>query len=98
MINKIENHIERLREKPEHVRKRIAFLTSLGVSALIFVFWIASYGLKSTSVAQVPASKTPMESLTASVGDVFTYVKEIFTGSNKAEYAAPEIEVIPGKR
>ncbi len=99
MIHRIEHHIHRLREKPEHVRKRIAFFTSGAISLIIFLGWIASYGITSTAAPEEAiAAKAPIQSLTASVGDVFQYIKDIFKGSNKAEYSATQIELIPGKR
>lgn len=98
MINKIENHINRLKEKPEYVRKRIAFLTSFSVSLVILLGWLASYGISSQVSAKGIIAKAPLQSLSASVGDVFSYVKDIFSGSNTSEYSSPEIEIVPGKR
>jgi hypothetical protein len=34
--------IQRMKAKPEHVRKRIAFGTSVGVTALIGVLWVTT--------------------------------------------------------
>jgi len=99
MIQHIEKHIENLREKPEHVRKRFAFITSLSITLIIFFGWIASYGIQSNSVvSQNIETKTPLSSLTAGVGDVWDYIKGMFVNSNKAEYSAGEIEVTAGKR
>ncbi|HEY4503632.1 MAG TPA: hypothetical protein VJJ28_00785 [Candidatus Paceibacterota bacterium] len=113
MLQKIESHIERLREKPDHIKKRIAFLASFSITAIIFIFWLASFGVKSSSVIvedTLAKSESPISSLSSSllagVGDavkgvrgVFIYAKELFLGANKAEYSASDmIEVIPGKR
>ena len=95
-------HIENMRSKPEHIKKRYAFLISFSISTLIFVGWIASYGLtpivldkKDTdSVTKVEA---PASALTASVSGLFDDLKSMFSGSNKIEYSAP-IEVKGGKR
>ncbi len=34
--------LEQLRAKPHHIKKRIAFWTSAGITAVIFVFWVTS--------------------------------------------------------
>lgn len=102
MIHRIEHHIGKLREKPEHIRKRIAFVTSGAISLIIFLGWIASYGITTTAAPdEAVAVKAPIQSLTASLGDVYQYVKDIFNGSNKTEYSSGDtapIELIPGKR
>ncbi|MDP3962590.1 MAG: hypothetical protein Q8Q03_01870 [bacterium] len=101
MIHHVENHIEKMREKPEHVRKQYAFLTSLGVTMIIFMFWVASFSgsfaLDSAVVATEKAEvKSPISSLTANVGDAFGYVKDMIFGANQAKYES-EIEVVPGR-
>ena len=98
MIEYIEKHIGRLRQKPEHVRKHIAFFTSFGITAIIFIFWIVSFGINSQVVADNNVEvKPPLSSLTASIGDVFVYIKEMIVGANKATYSSDNIEVSPGK-
>ena len=102
MIHSVEKHIERMREKPEHVRKRYAFLVSGCVTVRIFFFWIASYGIQSKPVAKTQDGKTisiatPISSLTAGVGDAFNYVKELIFGANKVQYSSDNVEVVPGK-
>ncbi len=88
-----------MREKPEHIRKQYAFLVSLGITGVIFLFWLASFRIQSTQVADVSPVKvqSPISSLTASAGDAFTYVKELIFGANKAQYSSDNIEVVPGK-
>jgi len=41
-------HIERLREKPEHVRHRIALLTSAGATALVAILWVTAMAASGT--------------------------------------------------
>ena len=60
MLKNIENYIADLRGKPEIVRKRIAFFSSLGFTALIFVFWMASYGIKTKVIASDIEIKSPI--------------------------------------
>lgn len=88
-------HIEKLRQKPEHVRRRIAFFTSLCFTSLIFAIWIGAFKIQNTPTAV--DIKSPASSITASVVDSINYIKDSFLGSNKASYQAT-IEAIPGKR
>jgi hypothetical protein len=93
-------YISHLRTKPEHVRRRIAFWSSLGTTALIFTFWLASYTtIGSSASAKLAAAQarveTPAQTLTASVGAIFGDIKEMFFSPKKVEYKS--IEVLPGK-
>ena len=95
----IQSTLENLRSKPEHVRSRIAFWTSFGVTAIIFVFWLSSFTAVRSSASDKVASVvekagTPSSSLVANVGDLFVDIKEIFLSPRKIEYA--EVEVLPG--
>ncbi len=92
-------HIDRLRGKPEHIKRRIAFVTSLLFTVFIFAIWIGSFKIKSmpTALNKDINIKSPVSSITASIGDSLVYIKEMFIGSNKATYEAT-VEAIPGKR
>lgn len=70
--DRIIEHIDRLREKPEHVRHRIAVLTAAGITGLVAVTWmgaLASSGtlaLKSTETQpDTEVSKSISESTSA---------------------------------
>jgi heme/copper-type cytochrome/quinol oxidase subunit 3 len=95
------SYIEHLKTKPEHVRRRFAFWSSLGTTGLIFVFWLATYNtIGSTSNAalaqqQVNRVETPNQTLTASVGHFFTDIRDMIFTPKKIEYKP--IEVVPGK-
>lgn len=88
-------HIEKLRAKPDHVKRRIAFFTSLCFTSLVFAIWIGSFKVQNSPTAV--DIKSPASSITASVIDSVKYIKDSFFGSNKASYQAT-IEAIPGKR
>lgn len=96
-------HIENMRSKPEHVRRRYAFVVSFSITAVIFFGWIASYGFSSAPVLAdtnsngEPVVETPATSLTASVVGAYDDIKSIFFGSNKVDYSST-IEVSAGKR
>lgn len=96
-----QTHLENLRAKPEHIRKRYAFLISFGITAIIFVFWLSSFDFaptsKDQSLAQVIEKvDTPGQSLVASVGSFFVDIKDIFLGPKKVEYSS--VEVKPGRK
>lgn len=83
----MRRHIEHLRSKPEHVKRRIAFLASLGVTVLIFIFWAASFTLQITSddpvaaggaVADSAQPDSPASVLSASAKDAYDQIKDIF--------------------
>jgi hypothetical protein len=95
----VTSYIHHLRGKPEHVRRRIAFWSSLGTTGLIFMFWVASYtaiGSPTTAqLAQANRVETPTQTLTASVGAFFEDVRDMFFKPKKVEYKS--IEVLPGR-
>lgn len=46
--DRIIEHIDRLREKPEHVRHRIAVLTAAGITGLVAVTWMGALAASGT--------------------------------------------------
>lgn len=96
----LQTHLENLRAKPVHVRKRIAFWSAFGVTAVIFVFWLASFtsvvtGVPNPVTVAVAHVESPGQSLVASVGSVFSDVRDLVFGPKKVVY--PSVEVTPGK-
>jgi hypothetical protein len=51
-------HIEKMKGKPEHIRRKYAFVVSFSISALIFVGWIASYGFSNSPVLADTSANT----------------------------------------
>ena len=97
----IQRYIDNLREKPEHIRKRYAFAGAFSITAVIFVFWIASFTtLGATSKAAVVASvsmvASPGQTLIASVGSFFVDIKDMIFGAKTITYS--EVEVVPGSK
>ena len=96
----IQSYVSNLRSKPERTRKQIAFWSAFGLTAIIFVFWLASFSVFSnstkTTVAQtVSSAGAPAQSLVASVGGFFGDIKDMIFGSRKVTYT--DIQVSPGK-
>jgi hypothetical protein len=94
-------HIENMKTKPEHIRKRYAFVVSSSVSILIFAGWMLSYSFNSNPVVADKKSdvkiESPATSLTASVVGAWEDIKNIFKNGNKVEYSS-QLEVSAGKR
>ncbi len=90
----MNNYLENLKNKPDHIKKRFAFVTSLSVTLIIFMGWMVSYSLKSQTAVLADA---PASSLTANVSNIFKDIKNIFS-SNKVEFDANDIEVTGGTR
>jgi hypothetical protein len=99
-MTSLQNHLENLRAKPEHIRKQIAFWSAFGVTLVIFVFWISSFmGFTKTAgqavSSAVEKAGTPAQSLTASVGGFFTDIKDLIFSPRKVTYS--DVIVTPGK-
>ena len=98
------NYINDLKTKPEHIRKRHAFLISFGFTFLILAGWIASYGFKPSAVIAVKkesnkvVTDTPISSLRATAIGAWSDIKNIVFGSNKVEITNDDVEVTAGKR
>lgn len=93
--------LENLRTKPAHIRSRIAFWSSFGITAVIFMFWLASFSVtgspaKGAIASAVDKAGSPTQSLLAGVGGFFLDVKEMIFGAKKIQYA--EVEVSAGDR
>lgn len=95
----LQTTLEKMRAKPDHVRTRIAFWSSFGITAVIFTFWLASFSVAGTPnkavASAVEKAGTPGQSLVASVGSFFVDIKDMIFGSKKIKYT--EVEVSPGK-
>ena len=96
----LQSYIENLRAKPEHIRRRVAFCYSFGITAIIFVFWLSSfYSFGSTAKSRVAGALdkagAPATSLLASVGSLFGDIKDLIFSPKKVIY---EVEVKAGNR
>ena len=97
----LQSHLDNLRTKPEHIRRRVAFWSSFGVTALIFSFWLASFTALGTaakgSVAEaVNRAGTPAQSLIAGVGSFFGDITDLIFGPKKVKYSS--VEAVAGDR
>jgi hypothetical protein len=97
-VNKmgLQNHIENLRSKPVHVRRRAAFWYAFGITAAIFVFWVSAFtslgvNAKGTVAQAVQRAGTPAGSLIAGVGSFVVDIKDILFGPKKIEYSTVQV-------
>lgn len=95
----IDAYISSLKAKPEGTRRRIAFWSSAGMTALIAVFWFASFSYDGSAVradiAQtVSKAGTPAQSMTASVEGFFTEIWDYVFTPRKVTYI--DVQVTPG--
>lgn len=70
---RVVQHIERLREKPEHVRHAIAFGVAAGVTSLVALGWITAMA---TSGSLALKSSAAVEEVGAAGSDVSEAVEE----------------------
>lgn len=97
----IQSFIDKLSQKPEHIRKRYSFFISFCITGIIFMFWISSFSFPNSSKDQALASviekvDTPGQSLIASVGSLFIDIRDIVFGPKKVTYSS--VEVGPGRK
>jgi len=96
-----EGLLAKIHAKSEHVRRRYAFWSAFGVTAIIVAFWLGSFSAFKDSSRAVVASTvnsvgTPGQSLIASVGSFFGDIKDILFGPKKVTYSS--VEVGPGNK
>jgi len=96
----MENFIAKLKAKPENTRKQIALWSSIGVTLVIFIFWLASAtGITSSATSSVTTAVTqvvdragtPAQSMLASVGSLFGDIKDIVFTPKKISYSSVEV-------
>lgn len=91
--------IERLRQKPDRVKKQIAFLTALFLAGIIFVVWLSviypdwrqtqnrDVEVKSLEPSPSGAISGTFSDGFSAISDQFKKIKEVFSSfSGSAEY------------
>jgi hypothetical protein len=100
----MNRHLESLRSKPNHVKRGIAFFTSVGITVVIFVFWVTSFSIQNQSDGALAVSNggvkiaSPMASLTASAGDAWNTLKTYFVFDGAQKVNSNPIEISAGSR
>jgi hypothetical protein len=83
----IQHHISRLHEKPSHIRERIAFGVSGGVTALVAVGWLVAMsasGAFSLATKSVANSVTPDSNVQTSITDSTSNFKNMLGAASAA--------------
>jgi hypothetical protein len=96
----IATYIDDLRGRPDHHRKKAAFWWAFGITAVIFLFWLASFdfsgkAVRSSAAAVASTVSSPGESLVAGVGAFAGDVWHMIVGPKQVKYS--EVQVLPGK-
>ena len=94
----LAQHLHHIRQKPNHVKRHIAFWTSLGITIVIVLFWMASFSLNNNSsvTATTANVESPWHAMSASMSDAWTSFKTSLGGA-VSTYQAPPLEVTAGK-
>lgn len=90
--------IERLRAKPEHVRRRIAVSTATAVTGVVTLGWLAALVAGNTVMLEQPAEGTPTlagsaEEMTASVENARASWQAAFGETGEA---GEDLEIVEG--
>ncbi len=73
----MRQHIARLRLKPNTHKKRVALVTSLGMTVVIVFFWVATFSLRHVDDKTVVRDETsPLRIITQNLGSAFNSIKE----------------------
>ena len=96
-----QTFLDRMREKPEHIRRRTAFWGSFSVTVLVTAIWLASFtslgqSAKSQVADVVNKAGTPVQSLVANIGSIFGEIRNELFGPKKINYSS--VTVKPGNR
>ncbi len=79
----IRDHIEELRSKPEHIRRRIALGASLGITGLVFVGWLTA--LTSTAPTVLSSKSENDPALTDAVSQTSSSFSALLGAVNAAQ-------------
>ena len=96
----ITHHVNKLKEKPSHVRERVAFGISGGVTALVAIGWVvamSSSGAFSLATDSVAESIRPPEEVKKGIADSGSGFKNLMGAAGAAfgtTEAPPDISVV----
>lgn len=94
----MKKYIEHLRTKPEHIRQRIALLTSFGITLVILMIWASSLNVglapSSSQAKDAGSDISPFGVMGAAVSQGFESIKGLFGKSSSDTYRAQENSII----
>jgi len=97
MRRHIERHVGQLREKPEHVRQRIAMGTALGITGLVAAVWLVAHASNGTFALSGP--RTAALDATAEFSDTRENFSELLGAVGEglgATSSEPELRIVDG--
>ncbi len=65
----IRDYVEQLKAKPEHIRRRIALGSSLGITGVVALFWVVALGASGTLALSAPADTGASNGLAEAAGE-----------------------------
>ncbi len=83
----LSHHIQKLQEKPLHIRERIAFGTSAGITAIVAIGWLVgmnasgSFSLATKSIAE---SVRPTDAVSSTLAEGGTNIKSLLGAASAA--------------
>lgn len=107
MAKNLQQHLQTLREKPEHVRRRVAVGTSVGVTALVAVIWAGSLaatgalaiggtGLSGSDTVEVEKQEGNFALSGTNINSNFSQLMGAVSAATKGTTSAPALRVIDG--
>ena len=97
----MDSHLEQLRKRPDHHKRRIAFGISAFITSLIFVVWLSVLLPKNASeivAKEKPSNEvTPFDSLKTGVAQVYEASKGLFSDTKKSIDLEVEYNRIKGQ-
>ncbi|MEK7170096.1 MAG: hypothetical protein AAB767_02310 [Patescibacteria group bacterium] len=84
--------IQHLQHKPEHTRKKIAFVASLVLTGVIVLFWLVSMSFRGGDTLAAPQKEEtgPFQAVTENVSTFFADVASAFQGMKNTFSNIPE--------
>jgi len=77
--------IEKIRKEPEHIKQKIAGVSALLITSVIFLVWLSTLDLRFSEEKTAYKEIAPISSLKASLGDVYGDLKGSFSDEDLSE-------------
>lgn len=71
-------YIERLREKPEHVKQRVLYISVFIIMSLIIALWLATFKSRFVSTEKTEETSNPLSLLGRGFSSIQEEIKERF--------------------
>ena len=95
----MRHHIENLKQKPEHIRHRVAMGVSIGATALVAVIWFVAHAATGTFALSSPNAAPVEQEAAAGLGEVkegFSQLAGAFGSALGATTSEPALTIVDG--